>query len=282
MTKEKDLKKGKKNISHGLRYLAFAIQVASQGRITDFTVGNDLYAAIMGDPSSDWAYYERIYKPMYASKQTELARLLAPQLAMPASRLAPLLTLDYLREFGVASLAREFSVYLRRHATHPNLVLLLSDSLNSPLEHPIAQECNGLLLDDSDGGFRVVSYSLPLFFSWDQPNAVTLPDWQRVALSEKIDGSLAVLYPHGGRWQVASAESADASESALTKIEKGDLFFLARRPCYNPWKAPHTQLDSAVLRFADLCPLSFSMTSRTTKIACACPWSCSDLRSKRL
>jgi len=45
---------------------------------------------------------------------------------------------------------KEFSVYARRHTQHSNLVMLVPDGLNSPLEFEFIQQAQFLVVDEEN------------------------------------------------------------------------------------------------------------------------------------
>lgn len=80
LTVEKDYNPriGKKSLFHSLRIILFGIQLAKIGRIEDYTVANQYWYDIVNNPSDDWEYYKKIYKPEYNRLMTEF-RKLAPK-----------------------------------------------------------------------------------------------------------------------------------------------------------------------------------------------------------
>ena len=53
---------------------------------------------------------------------------------------------------------------VRRHTHFPNLVMLLCDGMNSPLEEKIVQQGHQLILDESQG-YKVVAKGYEVYFS---------------------------------------------------------------------------------------------------------------------
>jgi len=56
-----DLERAKRTIVHTLRMNMMALQLATHGRIVDFTVANDLREELWGVYSQDWRYYDVEY-----------------------------------------------------------------------------------------------------------------------------------------------------------------------------------------------------------------------------
>lgn len=70
--------RGKKSLFHSLRILNFGIQIASKGKIDDFSAANDIYEEVMTNPSKDWEDYQQRWKPEFNRMNTEF-RKLAPK-----------------------------------------------------------------------------------------------------------------------------------------------------------------------------------------------------------
>lgn len=71
--------------------------------------------------------------------------------------------------------------------------------------------CRGLILD-ADGG--IVARPFAKFFNWGTPQATDLPLHEPYTVTEKVDGSLGILYVLDGRTQVATRGSF-TSEQAI-------------------------------------------------------------------
>ena len=59
--RENDIKKGKKNLFHCIRYVCFGIQIAINGMITNYTEANQYFNQIFEDQSTEWKHYNDIY-----------------------------------------------------------------------------------------------------------------------------------------------------------------------------------------------------------------------------
>src|SRR5579859_5396432 len=105
------------------------------------------------------------------------------------------------------SLALNMAIKSARHAAYPNLVLLKYDQINSPMDHPIVQECRGLILDEADD-WNVVARPYDKFFNYGEPGAANI-DWNTAHVQEKVDGTLCVFYHYRG-WHVATTGFPDA------------------------------------------------------------------------
>lgn len=80
LTVEKDFDAyaGKKSLWHSLRIISFGTQIALNGKIENYDAINRLYSDIVHNPSCDWVYYKKAYKPLYNQMMTEF-RKLAPK-----------------------------------------------------------------------------------------------------------------------------------------------------------------------------------------------------------
>lgn len=64
---------------------------------------------------------------------------------------SPLLVVQYLRENGLDSLRKHFSIEMVGHQKYDNLVLLKYSQKFSSFSDPIVQECRGLIVDEDVG-----------------------------------------------------------------------------------------------------------------------------------
>lgn len=87
--------------------------------------------------------------------------------------------------------------------------------------------CRGLI---TDGAGKVIARSFPKFWNYGQAEAGDLDLSAPVEVTDKIDGSLGILYPHpDGRWAIATRGSF-TSEQALHATE----VLRARYPDFEP------------------------------------------------
>ncbi|MFJ6939758.1 T4 RnlA family RNA ligase [Streptomyces sp. NPDC101132] len=90
----------------------------------------------------------------------------------------------------------------------------------------VTTRCRGLVADDSTG--EIVALPLPKFFNVGEhesgrPYAPPLPD-EPFEVYDKVDGSLAVVFHHGGRWHVASKGSFTSEQAtwAQRRLDRAD------------------------------------------------------------
>lgn len=115
----------------------------------------------------------------------------------------------FLAENTLEDLLTRYSVKHRRHAKHPNLVLLKYDQIASPMAEPLVRECRGLILDEANS-WAVVGRAFDKFFNHGEVHAAPI-DWSTARVQEKVDGSLCMLYHYAGEWHVATTGTPDAS-----------------------------------------------------------------------
>ena len=95
------------------------------------------------------------------------------------------------------------------------------NQIESPKNHPIADQCRGLILWEVDGLFKVVCRPFKRFYNYGEcPEAQEHIDWDRSTVVEKVDGSLIkIWYDHvDKRWEIATRGTAFGE--AETKLGK--------------------------------------------------------------
>ena len=107
--------------------------------------------------------------------------------------------------------------YVRRQ-THPTLRLaILNYTENAAYEgvwNEVTRQCRGLIYETTMDA-RVVARPFPKFFNYGEPSAPELDLDAPAIVTEKLDGSLGILYPSGrNEWAIATRGSF-ASEQAL-------------------------------------------------------------------
>lgn len=112
-------------------------------------------------------------------------------------------TLDILKD--------ELGIKASRHSHYPNLVLFKYSQIDSPRNHPIVNECRGIILDEGKN-WDVVSFPFLRFFNLEEGHAADI-DWETSVVQEKLDGSLIVIYHYNGKWEVSTSGGVDAGGS---------------------------------------------------------------------
>ncbi len=117
---------------------------------------------------------------------------------------------DFLRNGGKPEdLAEKLAIKATRHGKHSNLVLFKYNQIESPMSDSIVCECRGIILDETNN-WEVVSRPFDKFFNYGEGHAAEI-DWKTVKVQEKVDGSLATIYPYNGQWHIATSGTPDAS-----------------------------------------------------------------------
>lgn len=102
----------------------------------------------------------------------------------------------YLRENSLESLLADYKLNVRHHDTLP-LLILNYDQIESPRNHPISNECRGLVLEKDT--WNVVARAFPRFFNLgeyrDIDNSFV---WEDSFSQDKEDGSLMTLFQYNG------------------------------------------------------------------------------------
>lgn len=115
----------------------------------------------------------------------------------------------YLREKGLDSLIKEHTITAKSHKKYPQLVSLSYDQLKSDFKQVIVQQCRGIIVDTSNN-FHVISLPYTKFFNYCESNAAKI-DWKSARVTEKVDGSLMIMYYYKDEWHVSSSALPDAS-----------------------------------------------------------------------
>ncbi|GIE79722.1 hypothetical protein Aph02nite_56720 [Actinoplanes philippinensis] len=121
--------------------------------------------------------------------------------------------------FDPAELASAVDAGLVRKQRHPRLPFEIYNYTEhcqySAAWSPITLACRGLIVD-ADG--RIVARPLTKFFNHSESHAPVLDPGAKVSVTDKMDGSLGVLYHDGSGWAVATRGSF-ASDQALHATE---------------------------------------------------------------
>lgn len=107
----------------------------------------------------------------------------------------------------LAVLTEQFHVHV---VTDGDLVSLKYNQIESPMHEPIVQECRGMVVHVPTGTILAHPYNK----FWNHGESLAAPiDWSTARVLEKLDGSLMILYHHGGEWCVASSGHPTAGGS---------------------------------------------------------------------
>ncbi len=115
----------------------------------------------------------------------------------------------------------------RQHPTLPLSIFTYTETcVYAGLWSEVNRVCRGLVVEDTTG--RVVAWPFPKFFNYSEhmngkPYAPPLPDLP-FEVSEKIDGSLGIIFHYADRWHVATKGSfvSDQAKWAQAWLEAHD------------------------------------------------------------
>jgi hypothetical protein len=106
-------------------------------------------------------------------------------------------------------LKAEFGIRAKPHPKYPNLIHLSYDQIESPSGSELVGDCRGLILDSSTD-WDVVAYPFRRFANYGEDWASPI-DWESARFTEKLDGSLMIVWFYDDQWQVSTKGSPDAS-----------------------------------------------------------------------
>jgi hypothetical protein len=90
------------------------------------------------------------------------------------------------------------------------LWILNYDQIDSPKKHPVADECRGLVVDTD---CNLVARSFTRFYNLGEKSEQEMQfDWSTCFATEKVDGSLLVIYFYEGQWRVNTRGSFGLQE----------------------------------------------------------------------
>lgn len=130
---------------------------------------------------------------------------------------------QWIEENGDEWYPRLYEKYRIGAVEDSGLVSLKYNQIESPMHEPIVQECRGMVVDLDTR--QVVCHPYNKF--WNLGESLAAPiDWGTARVQDKLDGSLMLLYFHGGQWQVASSGSPRAGGSyGVEAIKFADKFW---------------------------------------------------------
>lgn len=111
---------------------------------------------------------------------------------------------DYLRSGKTPTdLQEELGI---RHAFDGSLCLFKYDQIESPRNHPVVKECRGLVLENNT--WKVVAKPFDRFFNVGEfEDELAKFDWNNFTSTEKVDGSLIIVYNYQGQWRINTSGS---------------------------------------------------------------------------
>ena len=106
--------------------------------------------------------------------------------------------------------------YLRITRKGSLVMFQYTQAMSQPCE--IVNESRGLILDEADD-FKVIRYGFYRFYNYGEPGCADI-DFNSVKITEKIDGSLVMLYYYNGMWHWSTRGCFDAKDAAVNNTEK--------------------------------------------------------------
>lgn len=95
---------------------------------------------------------------------------------------------------------------------------------NSPMYHPVVQECRGLILEKET--LDIVFRCMQRFYNYGEHHTTSF-DYQRAEYVEKVDGSLIKLFHHRGAWHIGTKKTLAADMTNSFGSSFKDLVFRA-------------------------------------------------------
>jgi hypothetical protein len=102
-----------------------------------------------------------------------------------------------------------YSIIIKRK---DNLVMFnYTQGVSQPCE--IVNECRGLILDEAND-YRVIRYGFYRFYNYGEPGAAEI-DVSSMEVTEKIDGSLVMIYYYNNEWHYSTRNTFDACDAEI-------------------------------------------------------------------
>lgn len=114
---------------------------------------------------------------------------------------------DFIRENGWQALKDQLFIEVKEYDC--GLRVLNYNMIETPRNHPVADECRGLILDQDA---NVVSRSFDRFYNYGEAGTDTSFSFDNVVVFGKEDGSLVKMYwcPQTNRWEISTRGTAFA------------------------------------------------------------------------
>lgn len=124
-----------------------------------------------------------------------------------------------------ADLTRQFGIYTYEHPELP-LVGFKYDQVDSKdfKFHPIIREARGIVLERDT--WDVVARPFDRFFNFgEDPETTKSFDWKYFTTTEKVDGSLIIVYYYNGEWHANTSGSFGLGECPTSGLSWCELFW---------------------------------------------------------
>lgn len=131
-------------------------------------------------------------------------------------------TQKYIRKNGLEALSN-LGIRIVHHPNLP-LVCLKYSQINSPKTYTVVRECRGLVLEKET--WKVVAKPFNRFFNVGElSEEFEQFDWNNFETTEKVDGSLIILYHYNDDWHANTSGSFGLNTLPNTNITWRDLFW---------------------------------------------------------
>src|SRR5438874_2440055 len=112
---------------------------------------------------------------------------------------------------GIEKLIDEGVVRATRHPSLPLTIYNYTAKCQyDQLWSDVTRVCRGLIIDDNG---TVVARPFPKFFNMDEHSRSDIVFSKAFTITEKVDGSLGVLYPSGDGWAIATRGSFTSGQA---------------------------------------------------------------------
>lgn len=120
-------------------------------------------------------------------------------------------------------LTNDLGIYCYSHPTLP-LVGFKYHQIESPKLHPVVRDCRGIVLET--GSWDVIAKPFRRFFNAgeDHENFARF-NWDNFTCTEKVDGSLAIVYYYAGQWHMNTSGSFGLGEVGFSGRTWRELFW---------------------------------------------------------
>ncbi|MDA3643828.1 T4 RnlA family RNA ligase [Saccharopolyspora indica] len=103
-------------------------------------------------------------------------------------------------------------IRVQRHPDYPLSIYNYTDkAVIFHVWNKVTKTCRGLIVDDEG---TIVARPFPKFFNYGEAESKTYKEYERVTVSDKLDGSLGILYPTpDGQWAIATRGSFTSDQA---------------------------------------------------------------------
>jgi hypothetical protein len=245
---EGDIRRAKKNLVHGIRYLLFAHQIFDNGSITDYQAATPFFNQVFNSTEENWEFYDELYKPLYAQMKKDLSdktfnmveTLRKTQCYLSRDHYLEntkngLYTIQYIRANGLTSLSRHFGIWVHPvtnvESSEDKVLVKLSRSTDMrKYEWSIVRECSGIIIELDKKTLEVELACLPLLkiVQYWQIEADSIDDYniESLVVTKKYNGVSSCLYYYNNKWNLSHYEQrSEWCKSLASTVEPFETKF---------------------------------------------------------